>query len=349
MSDTPPNDPAIEVVEQQAAAWVLRTDRGLTPSEQDEFLHWLAADRRHGVVLARHKRNWDRLNRLGQWLPEHSLQPNRDLLAPRPRRVFRLLSRRRVWLAPLGIAAMVAIGLFLWQARSVQPAVSSTIPVVASILTRTLEDGSVVELNRGAVINVRFTSAERRVQLERGEAHFTVAKNTERPFIVSAGGVAVCAVGTAFNVRLDSAAVDVLVTEGVVQVNHPAGLGTHSSKDSSSPLVRLSANERARVPLAATAALPSVVEVSPEQAEALLAWQPRMLDFTATPLLGVVNQFNRHNAPIHMVITDLALAHTEVSASLRSDNVDGFIRLLEAGFGVRAERAGDTIKLRRAP
>ena len=340
------NDPATESVEQQAAAWVLRTDRGLTAAEQDEFLQWLTADRRHGAALARHKRNWDRLNRLGQWLPEHSLQPNADLLAPRPTlSLSNGLAGRRAWLAPLAIAAALVLGLFVWRSRSDAPVAPDAPPAIASITSRTLEDGSVVELNRGAVISVLYTPGERRVQLERGEAHFTVAKNKERPFIVNAGGVAVRAVGTAFNVRLDPAAVDVLVTEGVVLVKQP---DSELSALNAQPL-SLSVGESTRVPLTAAAALPEVVPVSKAQAEAILAWQPRMLDFTATPLLGVVGDFNRHNAPIRLVVDDLALARTEVSASLRSDNVEGFIRLLEAGFGVRAERDGDTITLRKAP
>jgi transmembrane sensor len=50
-----------------------------------------------------------------------------------------------------------------------------------------------------------------------------------------------------------------------------------------------------------------------------------------------------------MVIADPALGAIKVSASLRSDNVEGFIRLLEAGFGVQAEYRGATVMLRRAP
>lgn len=347
MNHPPPNDSAAEAIEQQAAAWVLRTDRGLTAAEQDEFLQWLAADRRHGAALARHKRNWDRLNRLGQWLPEHSPQPNRDLLAPRPQPAFRLLAGRRAWLAPLALAAALAVGFFLRETRTAPPP-PTAVPVIASITSRTLEDGSVVELNRGAVISVLYTPGERRVQLERGEAHFTVAKNKARPFIVSAGGVAVRAVGTAFNVRLDSAAVDVLVTEGVVQVNHSATLNAQPSALNSPPL-QLSAGERTSVPFAVAEVSPVVVPVTKAQAEDILAWQPRMLDFTATPLKGIVGEFNRHNDPIRIVIADTALARTDVSASLRSDNVEGFIRLLEAGFGVSSERTGDTITLRKAP
>lgn len=348
MSPIPHSDPAIEAIERQAAAWVLRTDRGLTAAEQDAFLQWLVADQRHVEALARHKRHWDRLNRLGQWLPEHSPQPNRDLLAPPPP-VFRLLARRRAWLAPLAVAAAVTVGWFLWWSRPAALPVAEGRTAIASIASRVLEDGSVVELNRGAVISVLYTPSERRVQLERGEAHFTVAKNKERPFIVNAGGVAVQALGTAFNVRLNATAVDVLVTEGVVQVDPVAASSSPGSAGPSAPPLELSVGERIEVSLVETALTPQVVPVSKGQAAAILAWQPRMLDFTDVSLLGVVDEFNRHNAPIRLEVDDPALARTKVSASLRSDNVEGFIRLLAAGFGVRAERAGNTITLRKAP
>lgn len=344
MNQSSEDNPAIELVEQQAAAWVLRIDRGLTPAEQDEFLQWLTIDRRHGSALARHKQNWSRLNVLGQWRPEHSPRPNRDLLAPSPQAALHLPAPKRSWLLPLSLAAALALGAFVWWQRPISPGEISGGRAIASITQRTLEDGSVVELNRGAEISVLYTPGERRVQLERGEAHFTVAKNKARPFIVSAGGVAVRAVGTAFNVRLDAATVDILVTEGRIQVNQPRPEGTTANLG---PAV-LDAGQQTSVPLTPSATLPAVSLVTPAQSAEMLAWQPRMLDFTATPLLGIVSAFNRHNAPIRLVVDNPALARVQISASLRSDNVEGFIRMLEGGFGVQAERTGDTITLRKA-
>jgi len=99
------------------------------------------------------------------------------------------------------------------------------------------------------------------VRLVRGEAHFTVAKNPARPFIVEAGGVAVRAVGTAFDVRHADGAIEVLVTEGKVhvraaraarriQVPAPAPIAT--------PLV---AGERAVVDTTRPATAPAVAVV----------------------------------------------------------------------------------------
>ncbi|MDI1336018.1 MAG: FecR domain-containing protein [Lacunisphaera sp.] len=337
-SSTPPNS-----IEDQAAAWVLRQDRGLTAAEQDEFLHWLMIDWRHPAALARHRQNWDRLNLLGQWRPEHSARPNRDLLAPPPAKVVRF---PRTWITGLSLAAAAALAFVAYVQWSVAPAPTEN-PVsthIAAIEELTLPDGSVVQLNRGSQVAVDYTPAERRVRLVRGEAHFTVAHNTARTFIVSASGVDVRAVGTAFDVRLGRSAVEVLVTEGKVRVDqeNAAAAGGRETVVS-----ELGLGERAVVPLVPVSTPPRVAVVPPEQASEMLAWQPKMLEFTSAPLRGVVAEFNRCNAPVHLVIADTDLADVEVSASLRSDNVEGFIRLLEAGFSVRADRTDGTITLRR--
>jgi transmembrane sensor len=329
-------------IEEQAALWVVRLERGLTAPEQDEFLEWLTADPRHGAELSRQKSSWNRLDLLAQWRPEHGPRPNRDLLAPPPpQRIKAWILRPTVWL-PVGAmaaAAILAVGLFL--ARTTERALP-TPPRVATIEERTLEDGSVVTLNRGATIAVTFTPAERRVTLIHGEANFAVAKNPARPFIVSAGGVAIRAVGTAFNVRLAATAVEVVVTEGKVEVNAPTAADQL-------PRSVLAAGERTIVSLAPNASAPQITAVTPKQMQGMLAWQPRVLDFTAAPLRDIVAEFNRANTPVQIVIADPALAETPITAALRSDNIEGFVRMLEFGAGIRADRAGDTITLRKAP
>ena len=355
MNESAASSAPLEVIEQQAAAWILRQDRGLTAAEQDDFLQWLATDPRHGAALARHRRNWERLNLLAQWRPEHSPRPNRDLLAPDAGSEHVLIRFPRRWLAGLSLAAAaVAVGLFLYRPSPADNVVNPVVPVaVAAIEQRTLEDGSLIALNRGAVVAVLYTATERRVRLEQGEAHFTVAKNPDRPFIVTARGVDVRAVGTAFNVRLGDTAVEVLVTEGRVQVDEMPNAGLPgSSPDGAIPAsppaapLLLVAGQSATVDLT-PAAVPQVATVTTADMEQRLAWQPRLLDFSATPLLGIIDEFNRRNAPYRLVIADEELAAIRISASLRSDNVEGFIRLLEAGFGVRSERTGHDIVLHR--
>jgi transmembrane sensor len=333
MKSPPEESWELERIDQEAAAWVLRHDRGLTAAEQDEFSHWLGADPRRGGAWARHRQNWARLDLLVKWRPEHAAQPNRDLLAPRPRLGW---AERHPWLMalPLAAAAAVVAGVFVAHRHPSAPAeVAGGLSPVAAIEQHTLEDGSIVELNRGAEVAVLYTPGERHVRLERGEAHFTVAKNPSRPFIVSAGGVDVRAVGTQFDVRLDSAEVQVLVTEGRVRVG---------------PIPLVKAGEQAVVSLAPGSPSSRVTAVSLAEMDRLLLWRPQLLDFTGAPLPQIVAEFNRHNA-VELVIADPALANTRITALMRSDNIEGFVRLLERGFDIHAERSDNRIILRKAP
>lgn len=338
-------------IEDEAALWAVRLERGLAATEQDEFLEWLAADPQHGSELSQQRSNWARLGVLADWRPEHSPRPNRDLLAPPPKSVLSWADTRRRWLVPvvLGAAAAAIVLLSINRNQTVEtPEALAGLTPITAIEQRTLPDGSVVSLNRGAEIAVLFTAGERRVRLERGEAHFTVAKAPVLPFIVSARGVEARAVGTVFNVRIDSAVVDVLVTEGRVQVSPPEPSRTAAPGTPAATAPLLAAGQRARVPLAAAVPEPQVIQVTPAEVEDMLAWQPRFLDFTDAPLASIVAEFNRRNAPVRIAIADTALAELEVSAALRSDNVEGFVHLLEVSFGVRAERSGDSIDLRKA-
>lgn len=344
-----PESPAAARRAHEAAEWLARRDRGLTGAEQDEFLQWLAADPLHGEWFALHRAVVGDFTALAQWRPEHSEEPNPDLLAPRR-------GRARVrWLAPallVAAAAALAIGFGLWREENPAPA--------APLARRLLEDGSSVELNRGAIVRDAFTATERRVELVSGEAYFSVAKNAERPFIVRAGGVDVRAVGTAFSVRLDPGKVEVLVTEGRVGVlrdkesatPHGGSIADASTPASTAPATvsvpaptLVDAGQKATVSLA-TLAPPVIAAVTDAQISRYLGWQAQLLDFSSAPLSVAVAEFNRRNR-IQFEIADAELGALPIVASIRSDNVEGFAQFLAAAPGLQIERRGDDVILVR--
>jgi transmembrane sensor len=315
----------------EAAAWLVKHDRGLTATEQDEFFQWLAADPVHGAWFSRHRGGWSRLDGIAAWRPEHSAEPNPDVLA-RPRRVT-------AWLRPACVAlaacVVLGVGLLSWSGR--ESAFESDIalaaqPAVDGYERRELDDGSVLELNRGAMVDVTYSPTERRIALRGGEALFTVAKDPRRPFIVRAGGVEVRAVGTAFNVRLASGEVEVLVTEGRVQV------APRSAQPAVAPPLVVE-GQRAVVALTADA-VPQIEQATANHLARVRAWQPQLLDFSSTPLAEVIAELNRRNR-IQLVLEDDASAAVPIVASIRSDNLDGFVALVTAAAGLEAERRGD--------
>ena len=347
MAAEPSNAENSAPLEATASAWLARRDRGLTAAEQDGYFEWLRADPRHGAMIAHLEKTWGALDALSEWRPTHSTRPNPDLLAtPTP---FRKSGWARRIKYPLTIrtlaaaaAAVVVAGVFVFQSVSPEsPPSSGTVRVIPTPERLTLEDGSVVELNHGGKLEIDFSSETRRVRLVRGEAHFTVTKNPARPFIVEANGVAVRAVGTAFNVRHSAAAIEVLVTEGQVQVERSIAV-VAASAPTPLPLAptALVAGERAIVDTTAPTAQLVVATVGPTEIAHALSWQGVRLEFAELPLAEVVTEFNLRNRQ-QLVVDDAATGRLRVGGSFRADNVDGFVRLLEASFGVSAQRRAD--------
>lgn len=85
-----------------------------------------------------------------------------------------------------------------------------------------LADGSVVYLNSASSVKfpVAFSGIERRIEIT-GEAYFSVAKNSNQPFIVSVNGMDVQALGTEFNINAyaDETTMKTTLVEGSVKVS----------------------------------------------------------------------------------------------------------------------------------
>ena len=82
-----------------------------------------------------------------------------------------------------------------------------------------LADGTRVWLNAESRLRypVAFTGKERKVEME-GEVYFEVAKNREKPFIVTVNGVDIRVLGTSFNVSAYQEDVVTTLVEGKVQL-----------------------------------------------------------------------------------------------------------------------------------
>jgi len=267
----------------------------------------------------------------------------------------RVRRRRRRYATFAGsAAALILIGLVSTNLRQpLSSVVASRQPsaVVSRPIQRVLPDGSIVELKSDADIAVDFSGPDRRVELKRSEAHFQVAKDLSRPFIVMAGGVEVRAVGTAFSVDLGRQAVEVFVTEGRVSVVSPPS--SPATAETLTALAFVDAGNRALVSVAPADAL-TALKVSPVSETELserLSWRVPRLEFVGTPLSEAIPMLNEYSARWHgsrIVLGDSNLGHVQLSGILRADNPNTLLRVLATEFGIEAERqAGGVIVLRK--
>lgn len=340
---TPGFHPDCKPIRSQAAEWLARRQGGFAPGEQLEFDRWLAADPRHRVAMAEMESAWNSIH--APVAAGHGEALRSGLTAQVRRRALR---RRRRFFASLGLATAAVIAFAFLPRENVSTADPALTPTMALRPDKqTLPDGSTVEFNVGAEIAVEFTAEKRGVRLVRGEAHFAVTKNARRPFVVSAGGVDVKAVGTAFAVRFDSKQIDVLVTEGRVAVQSlSTAPGTTNVSDTPVEPIYLDVGARVALP----ADLPSIrmarVEpLSPVEVARALAWRGKRIEFTDTPLAEAVALFNRQNQR-QITIASRADETRCINGVFWADDPAGFARLLEVSLGLTMMQQGEAIVLR---
>jgi transmembrane sensor len=339
-------------IERLAYAWVQRESGGLSAREMNELKIWLEADFRHAAAFEEYKYGWDRFREYAETVGS-SIPAVSHPWDSSTNEAGAFSSLKGSWPRSLrrcaAAAAALYLGVFAWKylpvSEETTPAPAPA-PIILPALCeqRTLADGSVVVLNRGADVTVQFTAAERRVRLVRGEASFTVAKNPLRPFIVSAGSVEVRAVGTVFNVNYNATAVAVVVSEGKVRVDQHLASSPMVAQPPSSYVI---AGQAEIVPLAAKVPAPKVVTLDSSVLETDLLWQPKLLNFDNARLRDIVAEFNRRNS-VHLVFDNEITGARRMTATFRSDNVEGFVRLLISDFGYKiASPDGKEIHLTR--
>jgi transmembrane sensor len=341
MSARPSN--SHDAIAAQAATWVARCDAGLSHAEASELAAWRAADPRHVAAFDQLQQIWsaaDRPRAAGAAAKMHAQ------LAARAQR------RRKRRLAAAAAALVVCLaGAFSMREFTRGPAVEPAARTAVAQTTllgperRTLPDGSTAEYPRGTILSVDFSGDARRISFDRGEAHFEVAHDPARPFIVSAGGIAVRAVGTAFAVHVSPESTAVLVTEGKVAVN---AASPSVGRERVAPTL-IEAGQTIAVPATPLAGGADVILLTGPEMEARLAWRQRRAEFSAVPLAEVIATVNRHNAA-QFVIEDEALRAVPLSGVFRIDHAEEFAQLLETGFGLAIERVSATrfaVKARR--
>ncbi|HEU0095322.1 MAG TPA: FecR domain-containing protein [Rhizomicrobium sp.] len=308
-----------EQVYDEAADWAARIDAGPLSAEAEAALEaWLSADVRHYGALAQ---------------SSALLSPNSG---PDPMRGAEPVDPvRRIFLAG-GIAAGVAIaaGAATFVARALGQERYRT--QIGEMRVIALSDGSVVFLNTNSEMVVRYTQAQRYIELLHGEALFDVANNKKRPFIVQTGTTQVRAVGTSFNVKaLPNQPVQVLVREGIVEVKRP--------DVPVAPIVLVAMNSRAIAPPDAPiiAAPVETAEVGRE-----LAWRVGRIAFHGETLGQAAMEFARYS-DVRIQIDDPEIANEKVTGLFVSADPVGFANAVAVSFDLRADISDKRILLAR--
>jgi transmembrane sensor len=209
-----------------------------------------------------------------------------------------------------------------------------------------LPDGSRMTLNTNTLVRLRYSKDRRRIELERGEALFFVKHDTERPFDVFAGGTLTRALGTQFNVDMRHSNVTVSVLEGVVQV-------AAMSAETVTPDARVDQEQPSMTTIRPALSKGEAVEVRPLERRVVTekanlrridAWRTRRLEFSDTPLLEAVEEFNRYSVT-RVVVGTKQLETVRVSGVFNIADADGFLFSLQEALHIQILTSAGVITL----
>jgi transmembrane sensor len=338
-----------DAIEARAAQWLLRRDaQEWTTAEQEQLDAWLEESTAHQVSFLRLEvalQQADRLKALRAGVPAGSVPPPGSWsISAVPSEPIRPPSaqsatpeRRKLRLSVAAVLAFLLIGsLYLVGMRVRGEQLYTT--RVGEMKSVRLADGSQVTLNTGTQIRVSLRTAERRVDLESGEAFFLVAKDHSRPFVLHVADKTLIAVGTAFSVRRSANTdIQVLVTEGRVQLRSAANRPSDEGTALNAGTITRTLNNEVLVKAA-----------SEDETERLLSWRGGFVSFHNAPLAEAVAEFNRYTQK-KLIIADPSIAVIPIGGKFRSNNVDTFLALLQQGFPIEIEQSDNRIVLKRRP
>jgi len=323
-------------IDEQAAAWVWRMESGGTSgAEPQAFEDWLRQDPRHRRAFEEMSQAWRALDGLQETKRGEKIATFTDAAK---RATFR--DRRPWWFAAAAVIVATVVSL-AWLNRDGGVQTFST--AVGQRSNVTLADGSIVTLNTNTIVEAQIGGHVREIYLRKGEAHFQVAHDRSRPFLVHAGDSVVRAVGTQFEVRVRADNhVDVLVTEGRVMVqadaeesqSTPAAVRRASAAAASARAV--SAGEE----LSTARAAYEVIPLSPAQLSTELAWREGAIVFDSEPLSEAIDEIERYT-DARIVVRDPQIAALRVGGRFKTDDLQGFLDGLEAALPVTIRRTTD--------
>lgn len=327
----------LETIEQEAATWMAKLDRGnLSDAERHALRQWLSEDPRHCNSLKELASIWGDMDELLN--PSYANEKD-ELENP-----FWFSGVR--WAQALTLVCVLSFAYMGWntfyQAKLEEVAIYST--DVGSQQVQSLSDGSKAYLNTDSIIETEFSDKSRVVRLLHGEAMFDVAHDPERPFVVYVGDREVKAIGTKFIVRLTSENMIVTVTEGQVQlsrrneVRSPINVETNFRLEQE--VILLSKGQEVEVKGDNTQSVPKAID--DDEMDQRVAWLDGQFLFKDKPLEQVIKEVSRY-VPTRIIIDDPELRNVRISGRFEIGDTDALFEAIEVSFDVQVSYIDEKI------
>lgn len=284
--------------DRQAAAWVIRIDEDRDRHEEG-LRQWVGSDQDRADAYNRAYRAFHGASSAARQIYTRQTSPSQPM---------RLWGKRWGWLRLVAVTsvslvlASAAIFLVLRHLDLLERQAGAASQVYATRVGEVrpirLADGSKLTIDTDTIVRVSFSSAERKVVVERGRVRFEVAHDAARPFIVLADGATITDRGTVFDVEAYRA-VSVRLISGAVEVRLPRRKGWAAA----SPVVLRPGQQFRFDPTMQTAP-----DAPQPTAPSDVQWVSGMKTFDDVPVSSIIEEVNRYS------MTKILLADPSIGA-----------------------------------
>ena len=280
----------LKLIKKQAQQWLqLMLSDDVNFAEQEKFTRWITLSSTHKDVYFKTR-------------TEHFSQ--------KYRRVYGLR-------ASLAIAASTLL-VVLININSPSTELQQAYQYQQTQSVVTLPDGSTVELKKNASFDITYSDQLRLITLNKGDAHFTVATDKERPFVVQYQGIKITALGTAFYVRTH-AHLQIQVTEHSINIDSPYGKSMQLEEGTGSRLVK---NHWQKL--------------SAAQFDAGLAWREELLIFSSEPLINVLKELELYLGK-RINVMNPALLKEKISGRFQIQSAELALAMIAEGSDLKVK------------
>ncbi len=372
-------------INEEAAQWVLMLEE--TPNlhnQQIEALNaWVATSDIHRQCIESMATSWGEMDLLTQVMAPQEMRKPSILLTMLTYlflpviALFSLLTvtikesikQSKNLLRPVVFAPVLLCAVTFFTVINLQPTSNPTKLVLSTKIGEkihhNLPDGSSLWLNSSSTVQVNYSDNFRRINLLTGEAHFEVAKDATRPFEVYAGDRLVRAIGTAFTVHKLAGRIEVLVTEGTVELaivdntlvvipddakpvkitQNGEGKVTFSNSSSNvgnqptnvkKMLGKLTAGQRISIPVESDN-LSAIDELDTSEVTRFISWKEGKLVFAGESLEEVIKEITRHTQ-VKIDVLDPQLKSMRIGGQFQVGETDSLFHVLESGFGITVNK-----------
>ncbi|WP_267220954.1 FecR family protein [Dyella silvae] len=242
------------------------------------------------------------------------------------------------------VAALALLGGMHWRTSNLETH-QQVVAEAHAVRSVTLPDGTLVQLDKGSVIDVSFDAHYRRIDVVSGNALFDVGKDPARPMLVNVGGHVLQDIGTVFDVMRGTGGDTLTVISGHVRVwNAPPAWPNETKtfmdtlRDDSEAVADLIAGQQV------TMHSNHVSTVRAAPLNEVTAWLPTDIHFQRETVGEVARRFNAYTTT-PLIIEDPRIADMRISGVFHANNPQAFVTYLASLPGVYVVQGGDRVRI----